>query len=210
MNVTTVSMTAHGHRMTIEERPGKMTKCWRNGKPYEAPLLEHIYAQGFTGTAVDAGANYGNHTLWLAIVCQLDVWAFEPIQFPALYSNLALNNLGDRVMVRPIALGSGRAHARSLGKGKLNVTESGSYRVMPLDAFQIPDVSVIKADVEDMEPDLLMGAEETIERCEPVIYAEAHPGQHERIAAVVEPMGYVKTAEFTSPESLTPVEEWRC
>lgn len=204
MRINTI--TAHGRTIHMEEQPGKMGRCWRAGAPYERPLLERIYDQGFTGRAIDAGANFGNHTLWMAGVCGLRVEAFEPQpkQAAVLRRNVALNDLD--VGTHELALGAERGVAELIDKGRFELGR-GSTFVKPLDSYGFTDVAVIKADVEDMEPDVLAGAEETIRRCRPVIYAEAHEGQHDLIAAVLEPW-YSVTGSYNAKESVTPVEEW--
>lgn len=207
--MTVLEIEAHGRRARMERQPGKIGKCWAAGKPYEAPLLEHIYRQQFGGLAVDAGANFGNHTIWMAAMCGLQVAAFEPLQHAILARNVALNGLDDgRVEVHPVALGAADGHAETVGKGKLDVGV-GTIPVRTLDSYQLADVAVIKADVEDMEPDLLRGGEQTIRRDRPVIYAEAHDGQHDLLADVLEPWGYRHVGSHNAKESVTPVEEWR-
>jgi hypothetical protein len=48
--------------------------------------------------------------------------------------------------------------------------------VVTLDALGLPECAIIKIDVEGMEPQVLSGGAETIERCRPVIYFEAKTG----------------------------------
>lgn len=203
-----VILEAHGVTLRCDpEYPGRMTQCWREGRPYEAPLLEHIYRQGFDGLAVDAGASYGNHAVWLAAVCGLAVVAFEPLHHEILLRNVKLNGLTRKVTVAPVALGAESGRARAVSAEKLEVG-AGDIPVRTLDSYGLTDVAVVKADVEDMEPDVLRGGEQTIRRDRPVIYAEAHEGQHGRIAAVLLPWGYEMTGEFNSEESVALVEEW--
>lgn len=204
-----VWLSAHGRRYCMEAQPGKITRCVRAGRPYEAPLLEHIFTQEFEGVAVDAGANFGNHTLWMAVMCGLHVEAFEPIQHQVLARNVAHNGLDeDRVRIHPVALGAAAGTATHVAKGTLDPQADGTIPVATLDSFDLHDVAVIKADVEDMEPAVLAGGEQTIRRDRPVIFAEAHPGQHDKIAAVLKPWGYTMTAALNAPESTTPVERW--
>jgi FkbM family methyltransferase len=219
-----LSVTAHGHTYSMYalpglgsgKAPGKVIACMRVGKPYERPLLEHIYRLGLTGLAVDVGANVGNHTMWLAAVCGLHVAAFEPIVPMQLQSNVVLNNLEDRVDIYPDALGAVNGeYLKHVGEGKLRKPRNnGSHadiRIHTLDSYKLEDVTLIKIDVEGMEAAVLRGGEETIRRDRPVIFAEewaGNPKWHRQIAAVLEPWGYHMTERLHGRESATPVGKW--
>lgn len=191
------------------EQPGKIARCWKAGYAYEKPLLDHIRDQHYTGTAVDAGANMGNHTIWLAGVCGLDTAAFEPLWHRALQRNVDLNELQDKVDVHPVALGAERTNADHIRKGALR-TGQGELTVIPLDDYQLSEVSVIKIDIEGMEPAMLAGAEKTIAAWRPDIYAEQWGDtEHDAIAAVLEPWEYEMVRCFSSKGSATPVGWWR-
>lgn len=207
----TLRLDHHGGSYAIWEMPGKVARCMRAGRPYEATLLRHIREQGFTGAAVDAGANIGNHALWLAAICGLHVHAFEPIRFGELRANVHLNP-GARVTVYPYALGARTGTAKHVGKGQLQadmITHAASYPVRPLDGLELEGVSVMKVDVEGMEADVLRGAEDTVRRCHPVIYAEQWTVREEaQIRSVLDPWGYRLTKTFSGKESQTPVGRW--
>lgn len=205
-----VTVKAHGRSFTLEAQPGKITRIIRRtGRPYEHPLLEHIYAKGFEGVAIDAGANFGNHTLWLAAICGLRVEAFEPIQHHVLARNVARNRMEDRVGVHPVALGEYEGTAQHTDKGVL-IPAGGKLPVVTLDGFGFDDVSVMKVDVEGWEYRVLAGATDTISRCRPVIYAETWgQNEHDRIAAVLEPLDYTPGPTLNADHSLTPVVEWQ-
>lgn len=201
------ALSGHGQSYTIEIDPEGLIgrRIASAGQPYEFPLLEHIWERGFKGVAVDGGAHVGNHTLWLAVVCGLEVWAFEPLCYEELVHNVELNDLQSQVHPVPVALGAEHGQATIVGRGKLEVG-GGEVPVVPLDDYQLEDVSVIKLDIEDMEPFALMGARRTVERCQPVIFAEARDDNcHQAIANVLEP-GYRMTARFGV--RWTPVECW--
>lgn len=203
-----LTLTRHGRTYRLAVWPGKIAASMRAGRPYEQPLLRHIRQQGYCGTAVDAGANLGNHTMWLAVMCGLPVVAFEPLWHATLAHNVALNELGGRVRVEPVALGDVATTAVHAGRGRL-VAGPGSVQVRRLDDYQLTDVCLIKADVEGMEPALLRGAEQTIARCRPVIYAEewGRP-EHDAIAAVLQPWGYEMTRQFLGRDRVTAVGKW--
>jgi FkbM family methyltransferase len=194
---------AHGERYRIGDPGGVIGAALREGRPYEAPLLEHIYERGFAGLAIDVGAHIGNHALWLAVVCGLEVIAVEPLTPAEVTRNVELNALQGRVRVWPFALGAREGRIGTTGKGRLR--GEGSIQVEPLDAIDLRGVSLIKVDVEGMEADVLRGAERTIARERPVIYAEAwDTAAHQRVAAVLDPLGYRHTNTFGA----TPLEEW--
>lgn len=201
-----LTVNTHGHTIRMHNRGGKIARCWQHGTFYEMPLLRHLHEQRFTGLAVDAGANIGNHTLWLAAVCGLDVAAFEPLTHEALAANVALNGLN--VRVEPVALGARDDTAVHTSAGRLT-TGAGNLPVRTLDSYALTDVSVVKIDVEGMEPDVLQGGEKTIRRDRPVIVAEEHnQAEHDAIAAVLQPWGYRMTRRFHGRGQATPVGRW--
>jgi FkbM family methyltransferase len=216
-----MTIEAHGQSYTIDVDPGSHIgrRMAEEGRPFEWPLLERIHALGLRGTAVDVGANVGNHALWLDVVCGLDVVAFEPVTVAELQANIDANGLDIRV--EPVALGAepARASDRGIRKGdpdgdptdyedwgfnhKLDVGD-GPIEIRTLDSYELDDVALIKVDVEGMEPDVLRGGTETIRRCQPVIYAEALLSSP--LALVLEPLGYRRTARLKRG---TPLEEWK-
>lgn len=196
------------------------------GEPYEPWLLHHIYAAGFTGTAVDVGAHIGNHTLWFKVACELDVVAFEPISPGRVTENLKLNGLDDEVPVWPCALGKERGWAKDSGdrvltavgeteaersdptrsEGRIVKLPEGQIFVKPLDDVLLEDVALIKVDVEGMEPEVLMGAKQTISKYRPALFLEARDKQaHLKLEQVLVPMGYEMTNSWSRG---TPIERW--
>ena len=200
------TIEAHGRAYKVNNPGGLIGRPIADGRPYEQKLLEHIYSEDHQGVGLDIGAHIGNHALWMAAVCGLQVHAFEPLHFERLRENVELNGYEDRITVHPTALGAKTTRARLYGKDRLLVAEAGSIPVTTLDSFGIERVSVIKIDVEDMEPQVLLGGEETIRRDRPVIYAEARDQHsHDLIALVLEPWGYRHTM---TAKTATPVERW--
>lgn len=189
--------------------PGVVGKALLAGEPYEAKVLHHIYRKQLDGMAIDVGAHIGNHTLWLAVVCDLRVVAFEPLEYQKLVNNLARNKLNGaegRVAPHPVALGSYAGHARLQGKGQLLMDPLGPVNVCRLDDFHYRNVSLIKIDVEGMEPEVLSGALVTIQREKPLLYVEAQDEEaHARVEYILSPNGYKHTNTFGA----TPLEEWQ-
>jgi FkbM family methyltransferase len=190
------------------------------GEPYEAGLLDDIRLHHHQGTAFDIGAHIGNHTLFLAAECGLKVHAWEPHDQSreALEANVALNP-GLDVTVHPWAAGAQDDRGRltsgmwvefdpnrdgatmTLGRGHVQV-----HRID--DHLDIHDLSVVKVDVEGMEADALAGMAGHLERCRPSVYAETHRRtDHDRIAAVLEPLGYAVTRTSFRRQA-SPMERW--
>jgi FkbM family methyltransferase len=196
----------------------KVTRLMRAGRAYEQPLLEHIFNRRFRGTAIDVGANVGNHALWLASICKLRVVAFEPIEHAALRANVALNYLDEWIDVHPYALGAEAGWARHTGAGVLEFVKQDppipvglDIPVHRLDDYGLEDVAVIKADVEGMEVPVLRGGEETIRRWKPVIYAEEWDSDtrwHDMLQGLLGPWGYRMTRLFRAPDVGTPIGQW--
>lgn len=196
-----------------------------SGRPYEWPLLEYIRSHAFAGVAVDVGASIGNHSLYLALVCDLDVVAFEPATPDVLAANVARNAAEDRVRVEPVALGAHEGRAKTRGVNttglahdpdagwetwgyihKLDQADDGNIPVRTLDSYELEDVGLVKIDVEGMEADVLEGAIDTIRRCRPAIFCEAlRHDEHLAIRDVLAPLGYQRTERFKRG---TPVERW--
>lgn len=225
--------TSHGKTIRVEPQPGKIGKCWKLGRWYEADLLERIRTvtlqEGLAeGTAVDGGANFGNHTLFFSLVLGFrQVHAFEPIQWRVLRRQLALNpellvwceedpdfwaedHQDANVFLLPWALGAYAHRADTTGKGRLVPVGEGPYEVRTLDEeVIIPDVRLLKLDVEWFEPHALVGARDTIAQGRPVIFSECQPGEYEKQKAILQTLGYKSVGNTRSKGSSTPVVEWR-
>jgi FkbM family methyltransferase len=146
----------------------------------------------------------------------MHVAAFEPIVSMRLQANVSLNKLGDRVDIYPDALGDiDGQYLKHVGQGKLrkprNDHSVADIRIHTLDSYELEDVALIKIDVEGMEAPVLRGAEQTIRRDQPIIFAEEWADNrkwHAWIAAVLGPWGYRMVERFASAESATPVGKW--
>lgn len=185
-----------------------MSEALHEGLPYEHRVLRHVARQGFPAgsTAVDVGASFGNHSLWLAVVCGLSVMAVEPLDYERLRENLRLNPDAD-VTVWPIGLGEETRRGPVTGPPEHMtgpVPDRETVPIEKLDDLGARNVSLIKIDVEGMEPEVLSGARQTIERDRPRLYVEAQDAAAgDRNAAEI-PFGY----EHTGTWGATPLEEW--
>jgi FkbM family methyltransferase len=134
---------------------------------------------------VEVGANIGGHTVQLAraVGHEGEVHAFEPqrIVFQTLCANLALNQITN-VYARQMAVGAAAGEAvvpasdpsvrRNFGGISLGGKVGEVVPLVTLDGFDLPACHMLKADVEGMEADVLLGASTTIERYRPVMYLE--------------------------------------
>ena len=134
------------------------------------------------GFFIDVGAYVGNHSVYAAkFFGAKKIFAFEPQRaiIPILKENISLNFIDDKFQLFPIAL-TERAQTMSVSR-ILPGTRAGtaySYDAhgeiigMPLDAYKIPCVDMLKIDVEGEEISVLRGAAKTIQRSHPVIWLE--------------------------------------
>lgn len=230
MSSDILTVRQYGRELRMRDRPGRIGAQWRKGRMYEQKFLDHLYAlvgreelAARGGVAVDAGANFGNHTLFFALVCGFErVVAFEPLTLVELWDTLELNmqetltpgtfnHDGGRVETYGTALGEEAGGAYIESKGTLTQEGEGDapIPVAPLDHLELENVRLFKLDIEDMEPQALRGARETIDRCRPIIFAECHDGQYGRQERVLEPLGYRSVGNVRSYRGAAPVIEWR-
>ena len=149
---------------------------------------------------VDVGANVGRYVVPAAKVYS-KVYAVEPDpdNLEALYRNIELNSVSDRVVVVPKALGSapGRARLAQSGAQSRIADEGVEVDVDTLDNC-CPGAKVVKIDVEGYELEVVKGALRTIEENKPILIIEHHeyvfglkPTWHPEIARILRDKGYV-------------------
>jgi FkbM family methyltransferase len=150
----------------------------------EVELFRQILRPG--DFAVEVGANYGAHTVFLAqqVGPTGVVAAFEPqrIVFQTLCANIALNNLPNIIALHeavgaesgsikvPVLDYSKTNNFGGLSLGKFEVGED--VPVVTLDSKPLKRCNFLKIDVEGMEEQVLRGAARAIERFKPVMYVE--------------------------------------
>lgn len=150
----------------------------------EVELFRQIVRPG--QVVVEAGANIGTHTVFLAQQCGPTggVIAFEPqrVVFQTLCANLALNSVTNTICLQQ-ALG---AEPGTILVPMLNFLREenfgglalGSYHegepvpVVTLDGLNIERCHFIKVDVEGMELQVLQGGAGLIQRTLPALYVE--------------------------------------
>lgn len=193
----------------------------QHGIPYEHRLLHYIHGRKYSGIAIDVGAHIGNHALFFACVCGLEVIAFEPLHWKECRDNVDRNDAD--VRVEPVALGDREGWAQPLdeqeqiapasgwGVVELRACEAGAPGALPvrtLDSYALTAgrICLIKIDVEGMEAEVLRGAGATIRTHRPDLYIEARDAAaHELIAEVLRPWEYTHTL---TARTSTPVEVW--
>lgn len=169
-----------------------------------------------SGLVIDIGANVGTHTVAFSKKAQR-VISFEPQPhtYRILCANLAINNcinveshqvaLGnheDQVLILPIDPTKTHSSpgARLAGYGE-------KVRLATLDSFGFNPISFIKIDVEEMELEVLQGAERTLRTQSPLVYVEIHNDTLlEQVPAYMATLGYEGTEriiQHTAQEVLT-------
>lgn len=158
-------------------------------------LLWRLNVKGPGVVAIDGGANIGVHTVeWAKFLRGRGrVIAFEPQEliYYALAGNVVIANAfnvtahhaaldataGQMDIPLPNYMEPGnfgglqlKAVGQDIGQDCTNTTP---VRVMTVDGLNLDRLDLLKLDVEGMEIGALSGAIETIERCRPVILAEA-------------------------------------
>lgn len=149
-----------------------------------AEFLAPLAAKFARSTALDIGANIGNHALFFSPMFQ-QVHCFEPS--PRTFGVLSVNTaLANNITPHNLALGESKAKM-SLSYSPLNVGEASlvqsanqagllchEVEVVRLDEFgaEFEDVAFLKIDVEGFEPEVLRGAQSLLARFKPVIAFE--------------------------------------
>lgn len=205
-----VNFSLHGHQVVFElpDTTDLIQKKISDKQTfYELDLLEQMRARARRGElAVDVGAHLGNHTIFLAKICGMRVMAFEPQpdMYRALVRNVELNGLQDQVQTFNMALGEvegtgtmARRLADNTGSAALSLG-TGDVRISTLDErVGEARVALLKIDVEGFEIEVLKGGARTIERDEPLIFAEAAEDlDRQTLATHLAPYGYVAGAQF--------------
>lgn len=182
-------------------------------EPYELSMLQDMASQLEPDELVlDVGANIGNHSLYLAAVCQSVVHAFEPNTelCEGLRKSIRANNFEDRITVHQVGVSDVAAFATfkhrdeaNLGAQSLAVQYSEgeeSIRLVRLDDMGFPQpVRMIKIDVEGMELQVLEGAKNLIQADKPILYIEGQTADDFRNhAQFLEPFGYIYISTFNA------------
>ena len=186
-----------------------------SGNFYEPEMLADMRARvrasalPENATAIDVGANIGNHTVYLGHVPGLHILALEPSRrsYEALCRNIALNGIEEHVQALPIGAGAapGRANvqtrdAANWGMNQLCEDVKGEVEVRRLDDIaRAGPVVLMKVDVEGMELDVLRGAAGILHKDRPLLYVEApEEAGRQRIEAFLSGIGYRIAQRFNA------------
>jgi FkbM family methyltransferase len=141
-------------------------------------FLSPLAATFAAATALDVGANIGNHSLYFAERFK-SVVAFEPN--PATFSLLQFNLSGvENAEARNRALGATRGSINmaedALNQGASKISDAGaiSIEMTTLDESLAGDVELcfMKLDVEGFEAEVLRGGLQVVRRCQPIVVLE--------------------------------------
>lgn len=167
----------------------------------EVEILESLV--GPQSVVVEAGAHVGAITVPIARKVAR-VIAFEPqrLVFQMLCANLVLSGIRNTLALQQ-AVGAEDGTAlvpacppENTGGVILKGATEGEMVVMrSIDSLGLPRVDLIKADVEEMELEVLRGAKKTIERDRPVLYLESNSSPDDLLDEL-EPLGYTAFWHF--------------
>ena len=170
------------------------------GRFYEHDFLHYLADRKIAGCYADVGVNIGNHAVFFGLFCAAEhVVGFEPIDhyFNIASENVARNDLDAKVHIHNVGA--------SDATGRITISfdrVEQEASIAPLDDFEFPaPVTLMKIDVEGMEPPVLRGARELLARDKPVLYVEAIQPVGERIDTsaideVIRPLGYRPTGRI--------------
>lgn len=175
----------------------------------EADLFRQLVRRG--SVVVEVGANIGAHTVLLSRLVGVEgaVHAFEPqrIVFQTLCANLALNQCVN-VFTHQAGVGAATGSitappvdpASVNNFGGISLQTAGPGEVVPLvtlDSLGLRRCDFLKADVEGMEFDVLLGGEALIRSFRPVMFIENdREDRSEELLEFIASLGYVAYWHF--------------
>jgi FkbM family methyltransferase len=173
---------------------------------FEIQLMRNYIRYG--DTVIDVGANIGTHAVAFGnMVGQAGtVHAFEPQRrlFAMLSGNVALNAL-ESVVCHQAAVGDAMGeivlpplpspdlHFNFSAVSLMQGDKTGDkVPLVTIDSLNLTKCAAIKIDVEGMETMVLSGAQQTIERCGPILYLENNDLESsKRITGALNTLNYV-------------------
>lgn len=141
---------------------------------------------------ITCGAHVGMYTKFYAKQFKT-VYAFEPDPF---HFFCLVNNVKEENVIKlQAAVGNEKKLIKLYQSGPnghlcyaVDENSVGIIPVLKIDDLNLPVCNLIQMDVENYEYQALLGAEETIKRCSPVIIAEN--GHVESVVNFLQPLGY--------------------
>jgi FkbM family methyltransferase len=197
-----VAFTYNKQKIVMPDTGGWLSKHFHQGAFYEGHMLYAIAALEQSGIYIDVGANIGNHSVFFEMFCpSTKVIAFEPLDemWSLLMQTRKMNNL--LFETHKVGL-SDKEEEFETRIGQDNYV----IRTITLDSFELDGVSVIKIDIEGMEAKALKGMRNTLTRCHPHLFIEAHTDEDlNSQSAVLSPLGYTRTGRVWNA---SPTYEW--
>jgi FkbM family methyltransferase len=194
----------------------KISKVLQGGNIWE-PWLQNIFEKVINSKkdVVDIGAYIGVHTIKLANLCfPNNVYAFEPVYYKKLKTNIKLNNLTNVIVCEKGISDTNKnttvdwiwttknnkySHENNYGCTGLNICPMGKpewldklenpipVKLVPLDDYHLDNVGFIKIDVEGLERHVIKGALNTINKCRPIITLECWKDHNGNVQDLSEP-----------------------
>ncbi len=174
---------------------------------YEANLLQRLSDMAIVpaeGVIVDVGANIGNHTVFFGHFLEpRRLYCFEPQQvaFSTLTRNIELNLEHCDVRARQAMLGAetgmggiSRYQNWNQGGAEFEAAEDGRTEMLRLDEAvdpaDIPDIALIKIDVERAQTEVLRGATGVLTEARPALWIEIFDEEREETDNLLKEFGY--------------------
>lgn len=167
-------------------------------KPWEPHLTQFVktYSENFNlRNIVDAGSNFGYHSLLFSQFVNGSVYSFEPQpqNFTLLQKNINLNNtinifsfeyaLSDKDTKSKLPIISNNYQNSNMGNFTINELTSNFYVKIEsrlLDSFNFNNIDLIKLDVQGWEKKVLEGSRKTIAEYKPILIVELEDFQLEK------------------------------
>ena len=189
--------------LTRDSYIGRSLEVYGEYSESESTVFRQIVGAGHV--VAEVGANIGAHTVQLAKLAGATgaVHAFEPqrIIFQLLCANLALNELRN-VYAYQMAAGQTPGVLKTLpldydavnnfgGLSLIGAERGEDVPVITLDSRALPSLRLLKIDVEGMEANVLLGAQQTIARHRPFLYVENdRKANSPQLISLIEGLGY--------------------
>lgn len=154
-------------------------------EPFESFLIKLLTANA--DTIIDIGANIGHFTTQMLYHNKTaKIIAFEPVDTfrQILLKNILINGLGERCIVKDIALSSSNGqvdffvpYKNGTNASLKNVSHSDNFRKLTVKTALLDDcilskVDFIKIDVEGAEFEVLKGSQKVLTEYSPIIFME--------------------------------------
>ena len=150
---------------------------------------------------LDIGANIGNHTLYFLRECQAQfAYCFEPVKetFDILTKNICINNLGEKVQLLNVGVGSNTGEARikssrnkDTGYTNIELSSGGGISVVAIDRLRIHHhIGLVKIDVEGFELEVVKGMVHILKKDRPLIMIEIWNNNLDDILRILYGLGY--------------------